>query len=161
MELAQREFPGFEVVVATHVDTNHLHNHLVVNSVSCTTGKKLHQSADDLLAHRRANDDICASCGLSVLEVPEKQSKRKRMTPGEYQAGLRGDSWKLDLLQTINEALEYAVDRESFIENMEVEGYQIIWTDTRKRVTFICPDGRRCRDSSLHDETFVILYQIY
>lgn len=75
MELAQREFPGFEVVVATHVDTNHLHNHLVVNSISCTTGKKLHQSADDLLAHRRANDDICASCGLSVLEVPEKQSK--------------------------------------------------------------------------------------
>lgn len=155
LELAQREFPGFEVVVATHVDTNHLHNHLVVNSVSCTTGKKLHQSADDLLAHRRANDDICASCGLSVLEVPEKQSKRKRMTPGEYQAGLRGDSWKLDLLQTINEALEYAVDRESFIENMEVEGYQIIWTDTRKHVTFICPDGRRCRDSSLHDETFL------
>jgi len=41
------------------------------------------------------------------------------MTPGEYQAGLRGDSWKLDLIQAINEALEYAVDRESFIENME------------------------------------------
>ena len=77
------------------------------------------------------------------------------MTPGEYQAGLRGDSWELDLIQAINEALEYAIDRESFIENMEVEGYQVIWTDTRRHVTFICPDGRRCRDSSLHDETFL------
>ncbi len=155
LELAQREFPGFEVVIATHVDTNHIHNHLVVNSVSCITGKKLHQSADDLLAHRQANDEICFAHGLSILDQPEKQSKRKRMKPGEYQAGLRGDSWKLDLIQAVNEALEYAIDRESFIENMEVEGYQVIWTDTRKHVTFICPNGRRCRDSSLHDETFL------
>lgn len=77
------------------------------------------------------------------------------MRPGEYQAGLRGDSWKLDLIQAINDALEYADDRESFVENMEYEGYEVIWTDTRKHITFVCPDGRRCRDSSLHDETFL------
>jgi len=55
LELAQREFPGYEVVVATHLDTNHIHNHLVMNSVSCENGRKLHQSADDLLRHRQAN----------------------------------------------------------------------------------------------------------
>jgi len=77
------------------------------------------------------------------------------MRPGEYQAGLRGDSWKLDLIQAINDALEYADDRESFVENMEYEGYEVIWTDTRKHITFVCPDGQRCRDSSLHDETFL------
>ncbi len=77
------------------------------------------------------------------------------MRPGEYQAGLRGDSWKLDLIQAINDALEYADDRESFVENMEYEGYEVIWTDTRKHITFVCPDGWRCRDSSLHDETFL------
>ena len=54
LELAQREFSGFELVIATHVDTNHIHNHLVVNSVSYVDGKKLHQNADDLLAHRQA-----------------------------------------------------------------------------------------------------------
>lgn len=58
------------------------------------------------------------------------------MRPGEYQAGLRGDSWKLDLIQAINDALEYADDRESFVENMEYEGYEVIWTDTRKHITF-------------------------
>lgn len=155
LELAQREFPGFEVVIATHIDTNHIHNHLVVNSVSCINGKKLHQSADDLLAHRRANDEICLAHGLSVLEQPEKQSKMKRMKPGEYQAGLYADSWKLDLIQTINDVLEYARTPDDFIEGMEREGYQVTWTDTRKHITFTCPNGRRCRDSSLHDETFL------
>ncbi len=155
LEFAQREFPGYEVVIATHLDTNHIHNHLVVNSVSCENGRKLHQSADDLLRHRQVNDEICASHGLSVLDAPEKHTKKKRMKPGEYQAGLRNDSWKLDLIQAINEALEYAIDRESFIENMEYEGYEVTWTDTRKHITFTCPNGRKCRDSSLHDETFL------
>ncbi|MBD5154250.1 MAG: relaxase/mobilization nuclease domain-containing protein [Oscillibacter sp.] len=155
LELAQRAFPGYEVVIATHIDTNHLHNHLVVNSVSCENGKKLHQNRDTLLAHRQLNDEICMAHGLRVLEELEKYPKKKRMKPGEYQAGLRADSWKLDLIQAINEALEYATDRESFIENMEYEGYEVTWTDTRRHITFTCPNGRKCRDSSLHDETFL------
>ncbi|MCI8740968.1 MAG: relaxase/mobilization nuclease domain-containing protein [Oscillibacter sp.] len=155
LEFAQRAFPGYEVVIATHVDTNHLHNHLVVNSVSCENGRKLHQNRDTLLAHRQINDEICMAYGLRVLEEPEKYPKKKRMKPGEYQAGLRADSWKLDLIQAINEALEYATDRESFIANMEYEGYEVTWTETRKHITFTCPNGRKCRDSSLHDETFL------
>jgi len=155
LEFAQRQFPDFEVVVATHVDTGHLHNHLVVNSVSCQDGHKLHQSRNDLILNRTVNDEICLAHGLSVLERPELHSKKKRMKPGEYQAGLRGDSWKLDLTQAINEALEYATDRESFIRNMELEGYEVTWVPNRKHITFTCPNGRRCRDSSLHDETFL------
>lgn len=131
LELAQRAFPGYEVVIVTHVDTSHLHNHLVVNSVSCESGRKLHQNRETLLAHRQLNDEICKAYGLRILETPEKYSKKKRMKPGKYQAGLRADSWKLDLIQAINEALEYAVDRESFIENMEYEGYEVTWTNTR------------------------------
>ena len=155
LEFAQRQFPDFEVVVATHVDTGHLHNHLVVNSVSCKDGRKFHHGPSDLILNRKVNDEICLAHGLSVLEPPEQRSKKKRMKPGEYQAGLRGDSWKLDLIQTINEALEYAIDRESFIENMELEGYEVSWSDKRKHITFTCPNGRKCRDSSLHDETFL------
>ena len=155
LEFAQRQFPDFEVVIATHVDTGHLHNHMVVNSVSCKDGHKLHQSYSDLLTHRKANDEICLAHGLSVLNRSEQQQKKKRMIPGEYQAGLRGDSWKLDLIQAINEALEYATSRKSFIENMEVEGYEVSWVPNRKHITFTCPNGRKCRDSSLHDETFL------
>ena len=56
---------------------------------------------------------------------------------------------------TINDVLEYARTPDEFIESMEREGYQVTWTDTRKHITFTCPNGRRCRDSSLHDETFL------
>ncbi|MBD5085515.1 MAG: relaxase/mobilization nuclease domain-containing protein [Clostridiales bacterium] len=155
LEFAQRQFPDFEVVVATHVDTGHLHNHFVVNSVSCADGHKLHQSYSDLLTHRKVNDEICLAHGLNVLEQPEQQRKKKRMKPGEYRAGLRRDSWKLDLIQAINEALEYSITPEDFIENMEVEGYEVTWVPNRKHITFTCPNGRKCRDSSLHDETFL------
>ena len=73
LELAQREFPNFEVLVATHVDTDHFHNHLVVNSVSFQDGKKLHQSAADLQAHRISDDEICVAHGLEILPPPQKQ----------------------------------------------------------------------------------------
>lgn len=155
VEFAQKQFPDFEVLVATHMDSGHLHNHLVVNSVSHKDGRKLHQNAADLQQHRQVNDQICMAHGLRVLEPPKKHTRKKQMRPGEYQAGLRGDSWKLDLIQAINEALEYAEDRESFIENMEYEGYGVTWTDNRKYITFTCPNGRKCRDISLHDETFL------
>ena len=155
LEFAQKQFPDFEVVIATHVDTGHLHNHMVVNSVSHKDGHKLHQSYDDLLTHRKVNDQICLAHGLSVLDECDPRKKKKRMKPGEYQAGLRGDSWKLDLIQAINEALEYSITREDFITNMEMEGYEVSWMPNHKHITFTCPNGRKCRDSSLHDETFL------
>ena len=143
LELAQRQFPGFEVVIATHVDTGHLHNHMVVNSVSHKDGHKLHQSPGDLLTHRKVNDEICLAHGLRVLDECDPRKKKKRMKPGEYQAGLRGDSWKLDLIQAINEALEYSITQEDFITNMEMEGYAVNWTPNRKHITFTCPNGRK------------------
>ncbi|MBD5133638.1 MAG: relaxase/mobilization nuclease domain-containing protein [Clostridiales bacterium] len=155
LEFAQRQFLDFEVVIATHVDTGHLHNHFVVNSVSCVDGHKLHQSPNDLLEHRQVNDEICLAHGLHVLDECELRTKKKRIKPGEYQASLRHDSWKLDLIQAINEALEYSITPEDFITNMEVEGYEVSWSPNRKHITFTCPNGRKCRDSSLHDETFL------
>ena len=82
LEFAQKQFPDFEVVIATHVDTGHLHNHMVVNSVSHKDGHKLHQSYDDLLTHRKVNDQICLAHGLRVLEECDPRKKKKRMKPG-------------------------------------------------------------------------------
>lgn len=124
LELAAELFPDYEAVVATHVDTDNLHSHIIVNSVSFQTGRKLHQNKNDLVRQRAANDKICKRHNLEVL--PPYQSGGQRMKPGEYQAMLREDSWKLDLIRAIEEALEYSPDRESFITNMEYEGYQVI-----------------------------------
>ena len=154
LELAQREFSNFEVLVATHVDTGHLHNHLVVNSVSFQDGKKLHQSATDLQAHRMVNDEICAAHGLEILPPPQKQVKQKRMSTREYRSAVKGESWKFRLMNTIDQCMRYAASKEEFISLMESEGYQVRWTDSRKNITYTTPTGMKCRDDRLHDEKY-------
>lgn len=155
LEFAARQFPDFEVLVATHCDTDNLHNHLLVNSVSFKTGKKLHQNHDDLVQHRQANDEICLVHGQPVLESYYKGQKKKRALAGEYRAAERGESWKFTLIKAIEDALLYSPDRESFIQNMEYEGYTVQWSDTRKYITYTCPNGMKCRDNKLHDETYL------
>ena len=154
LELAQREFPDFEVLVATHIDTDHLHNHLVVNSVSFRNGRKLHQSAADLQAHRQVNDEICATHGLEILPPPEKQVKQKRMSTREYRSAAKGESWKFRLMNTIDQCMHYASTREDFISLMESEGYQVRWMDSRKNITYTTPEGMKCRDDRLHEEKY-------
>ena len=154
LELAKREFPDFEVLVATHIDTDHLHNHLVVNSVSFQDGHKLHQSAADLQAHRQANDKICIAHGLEILPSPQKQVEQKRMNTREYRSAAKGENWKFRLINTVDQCMRYASTREDFISLMESEGYQVRWTDSRKNITYTTPQGMKCRDDRLHESKY-------
>ena len=154
LELAQREFPNFEVLVATHIDTDHLHSHLIVNSVSFRDGKKLHQSAADLQAHRLANDEICAAHHLETLPPPQKQVTRKRMRSREYRSASKGESWKFRLMNTIDQCMRYASTKEEFLSLMESEGYQVRWTEGRKNITYTTPTGMKCRDDRLHETKY-------
>ena len=154
LELAQREFPSFEVLVATHIDTDHLHSHLIVNSVSFQDGRKLHQSAADLQAHRLASDEICAAHGLEILPPPQKQVKQKRMSSREYRSAAKGESWKFRLMDTIDQCMKYAETKDEFISLMESEGYQVRWTDSRKNITYTTPNGMKCRDDRLHETKY-------
>ena len=154
LELAQREFPDFEVLVATHVDTAHPHNHLVVNSVSFQDGRKLHQSAADLQAHRLASDEICIAHGLEILPPPQRRVRQKRMGPREYRSAAKGQSWKFRLMNAIDQCMGCAATREEFISLMESEGYQVRWTEGRKNITYTTPNGMRCRDDRLHEEKY-------
>ena len=154
LELAKREFPDFEVLVATHVDTAHPHNHLVVNSVSFQDGRKLHQSAADLQAHRLASDEICAAHGLEILPPPQRRVRQKRIGTREYRSAAKGQSWKFRLMNAIDQCMGCAATREEFISLMESEGYQVRWTDGRKYITYTTPGGMRCRDDRLHEEKY-------
>ena len=58
LKLAE-QIPGYEIVVATHTDREHLHSHFVINSVSCETGLKYHSNEESLMALRRASDELC------------------------------------------------------------------------------------------------------
>ncbi len=67
-EFAEEHLPGYEVVIATHVDKGHTHSHLVFNSVSVETGEKYHSNAQTYYQQIRATSDkLCRKYGLSVV----------------------------------------------------------------------------------------------
>lgn len=142
LELAQKLFPEFEVVVATHVDTDHLHNHLIVNSVSWKDGRKLHQNAAGLQRQRQVNDEICMAHGLQALEPPKRYTQEKQMRPGEYRSAVRGESWKFQLMNTIDLCMRKSKTKAEFVREMERRGYQVRWEPTRQCITYTHPRGR-------------------
>ena len=153
LRFAEENFPGYEVLVATHVDRNHIHSHLVINSVNAESGYKYHSDNKEIQRLRDSSDKLCLEYGLSVIE--SAPSKTKGMSTKEYRSADKGQSWKLDLAMAIDEAMCYAVSREHFIQLMELEGYKVNWSDTRKYITYTCPNGMKCRDNKLHEEKYL------
>ena len=99
-------FDGCEVLVCTHVDREHIHSHCVINSVNFETGKKLHMAKEQLQELMRRNDAICQEMGLPVFDAPTQQARG--MSGAEYHTALKGQSWKLRLMNTIDECMKYA-----------------------------------------------------
>ena len=149
LKLAE-QIPGFEIVVATHTDRDHLHSHFVINSVSCDTGLKYHSNEESLMELRRASDELCMQYGLSVVKSKKKQKKERTMSAREYRAYEKGQSWKMNLEITIDECMAQARSREHFIRLMEYNGYEVKWTAERKNITYTTPDGYKCRDNKLN-----------
>ena len=145
-------FGGCEVLVCTHVDREYIHSHCVINSVNFDTGKKLHMAKEQLQELMRRNDMICQEMGLPVFDVPTQQTRG--MSGAEYHTALKGQSWKLRLMNTIDECMKYAADKDAFVSLMASEGYQVRWENGRKYITYTTPDGMRCRDSKLHEEKY-------
>ena len=145
-------FDGCEVLVCTHVDREHIHSHCVINSVNFDTGKKLHMAKEQLQELMRHNDEICLEMGLPVFDAPTQQARG--MGGAEYHTALKGQSWKLRLMNTIDECMKYAADKDAFVSLMASEGYAVRWESGRKYITYTTPDGLKCRDNKLHEEKY-------
>ena len=145
-------FDGCEVLVCTHVDREHIHSHCVINSVNFDTGKKLHMAKEQLQELMRHNDEICLEMGLPVFDAPTQQARG--MGGAEYHTALKGQSWKLRLMNTIDECMKYAADKDAFVSLMASEDYAVRWESGRKYITYTTPDGLKCRDSKLHEEKY-------
>ena len=145
-------FDGCEVLVCTHVDREHIHSHCVINSVNFETGKKLHMAKEQIQELMRRNDAICLEMGLPVFEPTAQQSRG--MGSAEYHTALKGQSWKLRLMNTIDECMKYAADRDAFVSLMASEGYAVRWESGRKYITYTTPDGLKCRNNKLHEEKY-------
>lgn len=155
LQFAQQMFPGYEVLVATHTDRDHIHSHFVVNSVSFENGYKYHSDSDNIQRLRQASDKLCLESDLSVIAPKANADKDKQMSSREYRSAERGESWKLRLAIAIDDAMAVAYSREHFIELMATEGYTVHWTAERKYITYTTPDGQKCRCNKLHEEKYL------
>ena len=145
-------FDGCEVLVCTHIDREHIHSHCVINSVNFETSKKLHMAKEQLQELMRRNDMICQEMGLPVFDAPTQQARG--MSGAEYHTALKGQSWKLRLMNTIDACMKYAADKDAFVSLMASEGYAVRWESGRKYITYTTPDGLKCRDNKLHEEKY-------
>ena len=153
-EFAKKAFKGFECVVATHTDADHIHSHIVFNSVSFENGKKYHSNKFTLKDLRELSDEICLQNGVDTLDKSHLKQKSNGITTGEYRTAMKGQSWKMDLMNTIDLVMKQARSQEHFCRLMKDKGYSVRWEEQRKYITYTCPDGKKCRDNKLHEEKY-------
>lgn len=148
------KFHGFEVVVATHCDRDHIHSHFVINSVNADTGRKFHTSQEDVEQLMKHSDSIIRQYGLSVVQ-PKPKQQVKDMPSREYRSAAKGESWKMRMRIAVDDAMQSATCKEHFIALLEAEGFQVKWTGERKNITYTDPDGHRCRDDNLSEDKYL------
>lgn len=153
IEFAEKAWTGYEVLVATHCDAQHIHSHFVINSVSFENGKKLRQNPNTLNSLRALSDEICRHHNLSTL-VPYNKDGIKISTR-EYRTAVKGQSWKFKLMNDIDKAMNISGSKEDFINAMSIMGYSVMWTGDRKYITYQCPNKMKCRDIKLHNDKYL------
>ena len=121
----------YEVVVATHLNTQHIHNHFLINATSFVDGKRYQNNYKDLYKMKEVNDEICKKHNLSVVEKQKHHSKNKN----QYYAD---KTFKSLVKEDVNEALKVSFTMRQFVNEMQLAGYEIKVTDNNISVKHAC-----------------------
>lgn len=131
-ELAQKMAPGFQVIVSTHVDKDHLHNHILINSVSFETGLKWKGNGATLNAMRSESDKLCRQYGLTTID---RHSGFRGIDQATQKLAEKGESWKVKLCRVLDEAVMMCNNKNEFYAYMKRKGFEITrYTD--RHITF-------------------------
>ena len=157
-QFAETWFSGFQTLVAVHKDKDHIHCHLVTNSVSYEDGRKLNNTKKDLERMKQFTNQMCRERGLTVAEKG-KHFDGSQIEKGEVIAWSKDkynlfrqqvkDSFVADCAMVVLKALENCISKEKFIEKMKQFGWKVNWTEKRKHITFQNQVGKKIRDSNL------------
>ncbi len=122
VKLAQRLWPDFEVVVATHCNTDCYHNHFCINSVSCEDGHHYHNTPVDYRRMRQESDRLCQEYGLSVIESPRGRGRNY----AEYKAQQEGRPTVRGMIRAdIDRAINASITNDDFFDFLEEAGYRL------------------------------------
>lgn len=146
-------FNGFEIIMGTHMDTGTWHNDFVLNRTNFLTGKRWHQSKEDLRRIKEKSIQLCEEKGITLSWVKDKgKATISTKTRGEFENQKNNTSWKTEMYKTVIYALDQSSDKWGFMLKMQEFGYRTNWWDDRDYVTFINPHNFRCRSTTLNPE---------
>ena len=137
MQLAKEILGGkYEFVLTTHIDKEHIHNHLIFNAVSFTDHKHYHSNKHSYHEIRRISDRLCKEHGLSVI-VPGRDKGKSYI---EHQAAQNGTSYKAKLKAAIDRLIPVSSSLEDLLVRLQREGYEI---KRGKYISAKAPDQER------------------
>lgn len=158
IEFALKQYSGYQCAMAVHTDKDHLHIHFVINSVSYADGKKFDLNRKKLKSDKEVCNDMCRNYGYSIAEKG-KHADGTKFEAGEitawnknkYRALLNVEkpSYLVDCGCAVMDSIEKSTDKQSFIDSMAQQGWNVQWADTKKHITFINNEGRKIRDTNL------------
>ena len=137
----------YEYVLTTHIDKNHVHNHLIFNAVDFVNYHAYKSYKQIYYDMREVSDRLCKENGLSVIPP----SQNKGMGYKEYTEAKRGTSWKQKLKQTIDRLVITAKDYDDFLRLMQEAGYEI---KTGKYISFRAEGQERFTRSKTIGENY-------
>ena len=126
VELADQLLDGrYQAVVTTHLNTRHIHNHIVWCAVALDNGRKYHSNAKSYYTEVRARSDaLCRQYGLSVIET--ERSQQSSQPYAEWQAGQTGQpTWRSIIRQDVDDAIARSLTWRQFVQAMEQKGYMM------------------------------------
>lgn len=125
-ELADRVLGGrYEYVIGTHLNTDHIHSHIVWNSVSCVDGKKYRSNYKSYVTEIRAvSDELCRKYKLSVIDTENSHHVAKPYA--EWLAEKNNHpTWRTAIRQDVDEAIQQSLTWRQFLNALERKGYEV------------------------------------
>lgn len=157
-EFAEKWFEGFQTLLAVHMDREHIHIHLITNTVSFYDGHKLHTTNWELEEMKQLTNQMCREKGLTVAEKGKdfygndlKRGTVSSWSKDEYNL-LKNDAKDSFLANCAIAFMEVMTDCKSkleFILKMKDRGWKVTWKDSRKNITFENEQGQKVRDKKL------------
>lgn len=131
-------FEGYQVLVVTHTNKAHIHNHLVINSVNFENGKKLTISNQELERIKNYSNNICLKNGWDVTEAKTRRN--------------RNPKWKQIIIEDALTAMAESYSMDEYISKLKELGIYVSYNPEYKYMTYSDAEGHKCRDAKLFDE---------
>lgn len=148
----KENFPTNETFAGVHTDKDHLHVHIVVNSVDFLDGHKIQLDKDNLERFKEISDKLCLEQGLSVIDrsIPPKEKEVRTYDMNKYQTMAQGKSWEVVIADKVDAALQQCEDKgyKTFKANLNAQGINCQFRGS-KHITFSDQEGNKVRGATL------------